>query len=503
MTDSCADTAFSTSRTRFEQVCSFLGDQEAASLTHGELEQRLTVDLRELVRLLYQDHLDLRAVREQRRDDVIDADGSRRGSVEVGHVRPLQTIFGAVDVTRLAYRRRGERNLCPADAALNLPRELHSHGLRELSAIESSRGSFQDATDAIRRVSGVRLGKRQLEQLAARAAADFETFYSQPSRSQATITEGDLLVLSADGKGIVMRPDALRPATAKAAGQATAKLQTRLSKGEKRNRKRMAEVGAVYDLTPAPRAPTDIIGRDRDDNDTSRPPAPRASNKWLTASVVDNAATVITSIFEQAQRRDPTHHRTWVALVDGAKHQIDRIQAEARARQVNVTIVCDFIHVLEYLWSAAWSFFNEGDPAAEKWVREKALAVLNGQASTVAAAIRRKATTLGLDPRTRHNANRCADYLLAKRDYLNYPHALAAGWPIATGIIEGACRHLVKDRLDLTGARWGLHGAEAILKLRALRSNGDFEQYWTFHLNNELHQVHEARYADMAIPTAA
>src|SRR5680860_733708 len=147
MTDSCADTAFSTSRDRFrfEQVCSFLGDQEAGSLTHSELERRLTVDLRELVRLLYQDHLDLRAVREQRRDDVVDADGSRRASVEAGHVRPLQTIFGAVDVTRLAYRRRGERNLCPADAALNLPRELHSHGLRELSAIESSKLPLEDS----------------------------------------------------------------------------------------------------------------------------------------------------------------------------------------------------------------------------------------------------------------------------------------------------------------------------------------------------------------------
>jgi len=492
--------SFKTSRDRFEQVCSFLGDQEAASLTHSELEQRLTVDAREVVRLLYQDHLDLRAVREQRRDDVVDADGARRGSVEPGHARPLQTVFGAVDVTRLAYRRRGERNMCPADAALNLPRELHSHGLRELSAIEASRGSFEDATDAIGRVTGVRLGKRQLEQLAARAAADFEAFYAQPSRSQATVTDGDLLVLSADGKGIVMRPDALRPATAKAAGHATAKLATRLSKGEKRNRKRMAEVGAVYDLTPVPRVPADIIGLG---DDTVRPAAPRASNKWLTASVVQGAATVITSVFEEAQRRDPTHQRTWVALVDGAKHQIDCIQAEAKARQVKVTIVCDFIHVLEYLWSAAWSFFTEGDPAAEKWVSTKAVAVLNGQASTVAAAIRRKATTHSLEPGARRNADRCAGYLLAKRDYLNYPQALAAGWPIATGIIEGACRHLVKDRLDLTGARWGLHGAEAILKLRALRSNGDFEQYWTFHLNQELHRVHQARYADMTIPTAA
>ena len=223
----------------------------------------------------------------------------------------------------------------------------------------------------------------------------------------------------------------------------------------------------------------------------------------LTASVVDNAATVISSVFDEAQRRDPTHQRTWVALIDGARHQIDCIQAEAKARRIKVALVCDFIHVLEYIWSAAWSFFPEADPDAEAWVCEKALGVLNGQACTVAAAIRRKATCLNLDPHARRNADICADYLLAKRDYLHYPQALAAGWPIATGIIEGACRHLVKDRLDLTGARWGLQGAQAILKLRALRSNDDWDSYWTFHVNQQRHQTHETRYLDHALPTAA
>ena len=500
MPTSHADDAFNTSRARFEQVCSFMGGEEASSLTHGELETRLTIDVRDLVRQLYQDHLDLRAVREERLGEVTGAEGAGRGSVEADHVRPLLTVFGEVRVTRLAYRRRREENLYPADAALNLPTELHSHGLREVSAIESSRGSFEEASGAVRRATGVTLGKRQVEQLAARSAVDFEAFYENPSRTRAAVTDGDVLVLSADGKGIVMRPEALRPATAKAAGKATAKLKTRLSKGEKRNRKRMAEVGAVYDATPIVRAPTDIIGRD---DDTERTPAPKATNKWLTASVVDDAATVISQVFDEAARRDPRHQRTWVALVDGAKHQIERINAEAKARHVQVSIVCDFIHVLEYLWSSAWSFFAEGDPAAEAWVADKALAVLNGQASTVAASIRRKATCLGLDPRARLNADRCADYLLAKRDYLDYPRALKQGWPIATGVIEGACRHLVKDRLDLTGARWGLHGAEAILKLRALRTNGDFDEYWSFHLNRERHRIHETRYADDVIPAAA
>ena len=492
------DAAFDRSRERFESVVGFLHGSQAAGLTHSELETRLSVDARELIRVLYQDHLDLRTTREVRLPVLTDAAGICRGAVEGGHRRPLQTVFGAVNVDRLAYRHRGEANLYPADAALNLPTEVHSHGLRELAAVESARGSFDDARSALRRATGVEIGKRQVEQLAGRAAVDFEAYYQQPTRTPAD--DGDVLALSADGKGIVMRSDALRPATAKAAAKATGKLKTRLSKGEKRNRKRIAEVGAVYDVTPVVRNPTDIIGSDPH---PGKPPAPTAKNKWLTASVVDDAATVISQIFGEAQRRDPDHQRTWIALVDGAKHQIDRIEAEAKARQVEVHIVCDFVHVLEYIWSSAWSFFTEGDPAAEEWVAEKALAVLRGEASTVAAAIRRKATCLGLDARARENADNCADYLLAKRDYLDYNRALEQGWPIATGVIEGACRHLVKDRLDLTGSRWGLEGAEAILKLRALRSNGDFDDYWRFHLNKERQRVHEARYANGAIPRAA
>jgi hypothetical protein len=129
--------------------------------------------------------------------------------------------------------------------------------------------------------------------------------------------------------------------------------------------------------------------------------------------------------------------------------------------------------------------------------------VLEGKAGIVAGSIRRKATRLGIEPTKRQAADRCADYLLAKRPYLDYPTALAHGRPIATGVIEGACRHLVKDRMDITGARWGLESAEAILKLRALISNQDFEQYWNFHLSQEHRRVHASRYALGVIPQLA
>ena len=157
----------------------------------------------------------------------------------------------------------------------------------------------------------------------------------------------------------------------------------------------------------------------------------------------------------------------------------------------------------EYLWSASWCFFKEGDPNAEQWVHEKALAVLEGKAGIIAASIRRKATFHQLPDEKRAKADRAADYLLNKRRYLDYPTALQNGWPIATGVIEGACRHLVKDRMDITGARWGLQGAEAILKLRALITNNDFNSYWGYHLAQERHRTHDLRYANSVIPREA
>jgi hypothetical protein len=508
----CEDPAaewYERSEEGFYGIVGWLAESDAAALEHGELEVQLQARGRELLRCLLGDHFALRTVREERLDGVADAEGVEHRAVERDHERPLASVFGEVTVGRLAYRAKGEANLYVADGLLNLPVEHASHGVRRLAVMESAAGSFEHARDMVHEHTGLALGKRGVEELTVRAAVDFDEFYAErasaePDPGERSEEERErekhaVLVLSADGKGIVMRAEALREATARAAQRASPKLTTRLSKGEKANRKRIAEVGAVYDIMPAPRTPEDVLAP----SSGKTLPAPKASGKWLTASVVDDAASVIADIFDEAERRDPTHQRTWVALVDGNNHQIDRIKAEAKKRKLKVTIIVDIVHVLEYLWTAAWSFFEEGDPAAEKWVREKALAVLEGQAGQTAAAIRRKATYLNLPDAKRSKADRTADYLLNKRPYLDYPTALRKGWPIATGVIEGACRHLVKDRMDITGARWGLQGAEAILKLRAIISNGDFDSYWAYHLAHERHRNHDQRYVNSVIPREA
>jgi len=482
--------AFARSRECFGALAGFLGGEEASGLRHEQLEEELTARGRELQRLLLQDHLDLRAAREQRHHDVTPGDQVARTRAEAGHGRALASVHGPVTVTRIAYRAPvpGVPNVHPADAALNLPENKYSHGLAKACALEVACGSFTQATDAVQRATGIRLGIRQCEEITQRAAVDADSFYQ--CRKPAGVPDGHVLALTFDGKGIVMRTSALRPATAKAAAEAGRKVAARLSPGEKPNRKRMAELAAVYDFEPAARSPGDIIPAPGAKDTGPREPGPKAEGKWLAASVTDDLKTVVATGFDEAERRDPRHECTWVALVDGNNDQIAAVKAEAKARGITITITIDFIHVAEYVWKAGWSFFEPGDPDAADWVAGKLTRILEGHAAAVAAGIRRRATRFGYKGAERKGADTCAAYLDAKRPYLDYASALAAGRPIATGVIEGACRHLVKDRMDITGARWGLASAEAVLKLRALRANGDFDQYWQYHLEQEHHRNH-------------
>ena len=349
------DGAFAQSRECYAELEEWLASN-AAGLQHGELEEQLDVRGRELLRRLYQDRLDLTAAREVRRHDVTGEDGIPRVRAEKGRTRPLVTKFGQVTVSRIAYRVPGRPNVHPLDAELNLPEEKHSHGLRKLAAIESARGSIEAAGAAVARATGVKIGKRQLEELARRCAAHVEAFYM--FRVISPVPDNWPLVLTFDGKGIVMLPGALRPATAKAAAAAEGKLATRLSPGEKNGRKRMAELACVYDAAPVPRTPEDIIstpaqkrkkkeaqaGKSKTKG-KGKPREPQARGKWLTASVTDDIPAVIAAAFDEAERRDPQNKRERAVLIDGNNTQIEAVTAEAGRRSVTVTIVIDLIHV--------------------------------------------------------------------------------------------------------------------------------------------------------------
>lgn len=491
---------FIPAREQFENLVARLDGDETRQMTHAEVERLLKTDGTELLRLLFQGHLDARGIGEAA-GAVVGTDGRARTHARISD-RELVTVFGPVRIARMGYGQRRVESLYPRDAELNVPPEIYSHGVRRHVAEEAARGSFDEAAAAIERTTGAAVPKRQAEELASRAAADFDAFYD--SRAAATRAEAEktagILVLTCDGKGVVMRPEALREATRKAAAERQPKLRTRLSKGEKTSTRRMATVASVYTIEPLYRTPEDIV-RDLDADEREVVPRPRPERKRVWASVAKEPAEVIEEMFEEAERRDPEHRKEWIALVDGNETQIRLIGENAAKHEVKVKIVLDVIHVIEYLWRASYCFHLEGTPEAETWVTERLLDILRSKSSDVAAGIRRSATLRGLERGARAAADDCADYLLKYRAHLDYEVALAAGIPIATGVIEGACRHLVKDRMDITGARWGLVGAEAILRLRALRSSGDFDAYWTFHEQREHARHHAVRYAGPRPPT--
>ena len=472
-------------------------------MTHTAVERLLATEGREVLRQLLQDHVDLRGAYERAAPQlsVVGEDGVQRPHRREAE-RDLRSIVGDVIVPRIGYSQRAATSRFPMDAGLNLPNDRYSMGVRHAVARAAASSSFEQAVADIEATTGTDVPKRQAEKLAQAAAVDFEAFYDERIAPRPTSPES-LLVLSSDGKGIVVRVEDLRPATRQARLAKKPRLKTRLTKGEKKYRKRMAMVTTVYTVAPHVRSADDILADLTHASPPEKRRRPHAEQKRTWATIEKESHEAITRLFDEAERRDPQHRLRWVVVVDGNKDQLGLIQAEAARRGVSLTIIVDFIHVLQYLWAASTAFHDEGAAEREEWVLSRLREVLRGKSASVAAGMRRSATLRDLTERARAHVDKCADYLLDYKAHLHYDEYLCDGLPIASGVIEGACRHLVNDRLGITGAHWSLTGAEAILQLRALRSSGDLDAYWAFHERREYERNHADRYqGDVPLPNS-
>jgi hypothetical protein len=503
----------------------------SAGMSLDAMEDLVVVRGRELLCAVLQHGLDAQAAAEVRLAGVAGADEIMRVRAERGHARTVITTVGKVTVRRIGYRpdAAGVPALFPRDAVLNLPPRRYSWQLQRLAVMSARDGAYELAREFVQAATGITIGKRQLEQIVAGAAADVAAFYaaagpagpgqphvpgdpqraglpaagSQPGGQQPGQPGREKplpLALSADGKGVAMRPESRRKRT-KPPGKRVKNFTTRPGTGEK-GHKRIAETACVFDVIPEPRTPEQVMashhGGDGGTANTTGKPAPQAVNRRYRVDITADRSAAIGWLFDEAGRRDPGYARDWIALVDGDNHQIRLIQAEAADRGITCPVILiDLIHVLEYLWKAAWAFHQPRDPVIETWTITQALDILHGHAAEVTARIAQLAED-NPPQHTEHakNIRKVLHYLQAKQPYLDYPRALAAGWPVATGVIEGACRHLVLDRMGITGARWSTHGAQAILWLRAVHANHDEDAYWDHHLRQEHQRNHLSRYKD-------
>lgn len=462
----------------FALLEAWLASSRTLQLPLHEIESQQQTKGREVQRLLLQAHL-------QRRGDGDVGPALlvllQAGSVLYTHrrlrTRSLKTIFGPVEIHRMGYSRDGAPSIYPLDQTLTLPARSFSYELQRRLVKAAVQNPFHESVETVADLTGVSVPKRSLEEILRDAALDFDAFYQQLAPMPA---DGSILVAAVDGKGIPMvKPGGAQPSV-------------RLTKGQKANKKRMATVAAVFTRAPWVRTPEQVVEslfRIERQTPAGQTP-PRPENKRVWASLLKGKTAVIEEVAQEMQRRDPQGVKTRVAVTDG-----ERALQILVEETLSVTLILDLLHVLEKLWKAAYVFHAEGSPEAELWVLDRTLRILFGEVSQVVKGIRQSITKRRLSGAKRKTLGGVADYLHRNRTRMRYDEYLAKGWPIASGPVEGACKNLIKDRMERSGMRWTEEMAEAIVQLRAIYLSGDFDRYWSFHIEKDQQRLHPGHWS--------
>jgi len=474
----CATDTARLARQHFWQLEEWLASSQTRQLPLHQVESQQEPKGRELQRLLLETHIQQRGNGDVGPALRVIRDGEpTRYSHRRLHTRVLKTIFGPVRIRRLSYSRAGATSIHPLDEALQLPARSFSYQVQRRMVQAAVQGTFRETSQRIAEITGAPVPLRSLEEVIQEAAQDFDAFYAGRTPEPWTAT-GSLLVAAVDAKGIPM----LKPA-------GTQRI-IRPTKGQKANRKKMATVAAVFTRAPWRRTPEQVVESLFRTDRTRRPdqpPAPRPEHKRVWASLTKGKAAVIAEVAAEMLRRDPQGHKTPLALTDGERG-LQRLVCET----LQVTLILDLLHALEKLWKAAYVFHAEGSPEAECWVRHYLLKILQGGVSQVVQGLRQRVTKLRLGGGKAKTLSGVADYLYRNRRRMRYDHYLTQGWPIASGPVEGACKNLIKDRMERSGMRWTEAMAEAIVKLRAIYLSGDLDRYWSFHIQKDQERLHPA-----------
>jgi hypothetical protein len=392
------------------------------------------------------------------------------------------SVFGQVRFVRHSFTAPGQEGCCPLDAALSLPARCYSDLLREWAVYGTTDESYRESQTVLARILGVSLSLQAIETGVVEAGGDVTTFYEQPPEPVAPSPAATILVVQADGKGVPMvQPPTQGPSR-------------RLTKGQKRTKKKEAVVTSLYTVSPYQRTPQEVVAALLQDPSRPEPAVrPQPVDKELRATLAGKADAMSRLVPRVAQRDGP-HIQHHVALTDGA----EALQQQLVTYFPQYTLVLDIIHATEYLWDTANALLGETHPQRLAWVRAYLESLLAGQTDAVITALEAEAHDPTCTVTQRQAVRRTVGYYRRNQPYMHYDEYLARGSPIGTGVVEGACGHLVKDRMEQSGMRWTKGGAQAVLDLRAVRLNGHWDAYWRFHR----HQQHHRLYGQSAIVPA-
>jgi hypothetical protein len=392
--------------------------------------------------------------------------------------RPIDyySVFGKLTFPRAYFYAAQHGGTCPLDAELSLPSRCYSDLLRDWLGFGSTDAAYRETTATIERILGLELSVQSGEAMVQDDAVDVAAFYDQLPTLRAPTPLGTILVAQADGKGVPMVQTTEQPAP------------IRLGKGQKRTKKKEAIVTALYTIAAYVRTPQDVLAALLHEV----PPAPPGRRPQPIAkelrAALDGKEAAVGRLAQRAGLREAPAIVDRVALTDGA----EALQQQMLTHLPGYTLVLDIFHATEYLWDTATALLGETDPGRTPWVRRHLEQILQGHTAAVITALEQVAQAEGRTAGQLKALHTTIGYYRRNLPYMRYDAYLKRGWPIGTGVVEGACGHLVKDRMEQAGMRWTPDGAQAILDLRAVRLTGDWDAYWQFHRQKQHERLYGA-----------
>jgi hypothetical protein len=391
------------------------------------------------------------------------------------HPRRYVSIFGELTIDRIVYGTREKQKIqaAPLDAQLGLPDGDFSYLLQGWLQERCLDTDYAGAIQGLAAILRLNPSVRSVEHMTRQMAGDVPDFQAQQPLPPAA-EQAELLVATADHKGVPMvRRD-----------RSTAE---RDEESERPGVKRAACAGAVYTTAPFVRTPDDVLDEvQRKERAAERPP-PQGKVVWAEmAQEVDGEAAsgrevVVASICAELDRRDPTETQSAIVLCDGERALWTTFAAMLMRPFVGIL---DLWHALTYLWLAA-KVFHGAKPAQEEFVTARLRMLLEGKVGGVIKGLKQMGTQQGLVGEKKRTLAKVVGYFERNRDHMQYDQYLRAGYPIGSGVIEGACRHVIKDRMERAGMLWTLEGASALLRLRVVHTNGHWDAYHEYRIARE------------------
>jgi hypothetical protein len=463
---------------QFEQLVAFVRQASRDGRTIEQVERGLWERLRSVGLCMLEGY-----VQGQGTGDLgptLEHEGRTLKRLEQTHDRRYVSIFGELSISRHVYgtRETQKHEVVPLDARLDLPDSEFSYVLQDWNQNLCVKGPYDEARESTQKILGLGQSVGTLEQMNLEMARQVDSFFeSQPTPPPDE--QGPILVLTSDGKGVPMRRD--EPAKS-----------GRRKKGEKANKKRMACVGAVYSIDPFVRTADDVVDEVMRKNAAENRPVPRHKQvrAELTREIdgveVNGKDRIFAWFKRMIEAMDPNREKPVVCVMDGER----ALWKMLAAWLCGIICILDIFHVLERIWQAAHCFHPEGSDEAREFVNQRLKRILQGDVGRVIGGLKQMATKQNLRGTKLKQLQSAIGYLHNNRRFMHYDKYLAAGYPIGSGVAEGACRHLVKDRMERTGMRWRVPSAQAMLDLRAVHASDKWDEFQSYRMDAENRRIY-------------